>query len=637
MPRIDASMLENIFAAAAPFSRVAKDEFALGVDNVTIKIVASQLVAGVMGSANIGAGSVGPAAINFDSGDVPHSSPSVAATDVEGALEEVALGYLACLPLAGGTMAGVIDMGGLQITNLGAPTASTDAATAGYVDTKVQEGTYYRIPVQFGGTAVPKGGLRPTWIRATAGVYFSANPLPGDTFVLNGVSFTFNLAPGPNMILIGPTPNATAANMTAELNANATIDLDGDPLNSDFYAIQDAGVGWAIQLVCLNEDPPNFPEDGNLKPMTMTSTALSLVPFHGGLGTLLDGMVVSDVYTNGIWTWNAQEVGGPAWKDITGTGGTITANNVWYNGPLIPAIAPTPDNLENILIALNTTLTAGLPPSPHAFSHQAGGMDEVDVGGLSGLLADPQTPDIHAANHQAGGPDQIDLAGMFGLLATAQNPTLHAINHESGGVDELDLTNMTGLLVTPQTPILHAATHQNGQPDEIDVSGLSGTLADAQNANKIQARSVAAAAPANGNVLAWNAGANQWEPQVSASGADFCTLIGLTDVVGISVGDIVYISAANTARRANASLSGRMPVRGMVSNTGVGTVDVRTSGFITGLAGLTPGATYYADITDGNISTVAPVALGHWVQQIGWALSATTFVVDLKEAGQITP
>ena len=39
------------------------------------------------------------------------------------------------LPLSGGTMTGAINMGSKKITSLATPTASTDAATKGYVDT----------------------------------------------------------------------------------------------------------------------------------------------------------------------------------------------------------------------------------------------------------------------------------------------------------------------------------------------------------------------------------------------------------------------------------------------------------------------------------------------------------------------
>lgn len=46
----------------------------------------------------------------------------------------------------------------------------------------------------------------------------------------------------------------------------------------------------------------------------------------------------------------------------------------------------------------------------HAVSHQNGGTDEISVAGLSGLLADGQTPLSHAASHQHGGADQIATA-----------------------------------------------------------------------------------------------------------------------------------------------------------------------------------------------------------------------------------
>jgi hypothetical protein len=47
---------------------------------------------------------------------------------------------------------------------------------------------------------------------------------------------------------------------------------------------------------------------------------------------------------------------------------------------------------------------------PHAASHQDGGGDEINVAGLSGLLADPQTAAAHAASHKHGGSDEIATA-----------------------------------------------------------------------------------------------------------------------------------------------------------------------------------------------------------------------------------
>lgn len=45
----------------------------------------------------------------------------------------------------------------------------------------------------------------------------------------------------------------------------------------------------------------------------------------------------------------------------------------------------------------------------HAITHQNGGSDEISVSGLSGTLADPQTPATHAASHKSAGADAIKL------------------------------------------------------------------------------------------------------------------------------------------------------------------------------------------------------------------------------------
>jgi len=55
------------------------------------------------------------------------------------------------------------------------------------------------------------------------------------------------------------------------------------------------------------------------------------------------------------------------------------------------------------------------PPSGHAASHQSGGADEINVEGLSGVLADPQTPKAHASTHKSGGSDPLDHGLLPGL------------------------------------------------------------------------------------------------------------------------------------------------------------------------------------------------------------------------------
>jgi hypothetical protein len=83
----------------------------------------------------------------------------------------------------------------------------------------------------------------------------------------------------------------------------------------------------------------------------------------------------------------------------------------------------------------------------HASTHEDGGTDEINVAGLSGLLADGQTALAHASTHENGGADEISVAGLSGLLADGQTPLTHASTHEDGGTDEVTLaqSQVTGL------------------------------------------------------------------------------------------------------------------------------------------------------------------------------------------------
>lgn len=81
---------------------------------------------------------------------------------------------------------------------------------------------------------------------------------------------------------------------------------------------------------------------------------------------------------------------------------------------------------------------------PHAPSHETGGLDEIDVTGLFGLLADEQNPLAHAADHENGGSDELDVTGLSGLLIDEQNPLAHATDHESGGSDEINVGDLRG-------------------------------------------------------------------------------------------------------------------------------------------------------------------------------------------------
>ena len=127
---------------------------------------------------------------------------------------------------------------------------------------------------------------------------------------------------------------------------------------------------------------------------------------------------------------------------------------VLFDGNAANALVP-----DGIAIHLGTfyfdVKPAPLGPIPagHAVTHEDTGIDEVDVTGLAGLLADPQTPILHSGTHALPSPDAV----YVDFLAALETHTYfrlspdgaggakwnsdvekHHTNHETGGSDEVD-------------------------------------------------------------------------------------------------------------------------------------------------------------------------------------------------------
>ena len=81
-------------------------------------------------------------------------------------------------------------------------------------------------------------------------------------------------------------------------------------------------------------------------------------------------------------------------------------------------------------------------PAGHAVTHEDTGIDEVDVTGLAGLLADPQTPILHHLEHETGGSDEVDHAALINL--TTGDP------HTQYQLESAQLTSII-TSATPQT------------------------------------------------------------------------------------------------------------------------------------------------------------------------------------------
>ena len=89
----------------------------------------------------------------------------------------------------------------------------------------------------------------------------------------------------------------------------------------------------------------------------------------------------------------------------------------------------------------------------------------------------------HKAKHQDGGIDEVSVAALSGLLAADQ----HVLDAE---------------VLAVAAALVHAARHQNTGADQISVAGLSGALADDQHV--LDAEVVAVALALAGGVMAGN-------------------------------------------------------------------------------------------------------------------------------------
>lgn len=114
---------------------------------------------------------------------------------------------------------------------------------------------------------------------------------------------------------------------------------------------------------------------------------------------------------------------------------------------------------------------------------------------------------------------RLDADGHLQVDVLSVIPGAHADTHEDGGADEIVVGGLSGLLADGQTPLGHHLTHENGGADEVNVGGLSGVLADRQDADHLQGRDVRDAVPAEDDVLTWDDVNSRWQPEAAAGGA----------------------------------------------------------------------------------------------------------------------
>lgn len=141
---------------------------------------------------------------------------------------------------------------------------------------------------------------------------------------------------------------------------------------------------------------------------------------------------------------------------------------------------------------------------------------------------------------------------------------------------------------------------------------------------EVEAKIASAGAGDAGKIVALDAGGKIDSTMMpSGIGADAKSM---TASEAISAGDIVNVhdSTGAKVRKADATTSSKSAVGfapSAIASSATGTIQFE--GTITGLSGLTIGATYYLATTAGGITATPPTGSGQIVQKVGVALSAT--------------
>ena len=102
--------------------------------------------------------------------------------------------------------------------------------------------------------------------------------------------------------------------------------------------------------------------------------------------------------------------------------------------------------------------------------------------------SDARTPTSHASTHENGGADEINVAGLSGLLADNQNPTAHAAEHTDGTDDIQDATAaQKGLMTSAYATKLDGIETAADVTDATNVNAAGAVMEADFNANTILA------------------------------------------------------------------------------------------------------------------------------------------------------
>lgn len=355
------------------------------------------------------------------------------------------------LPLGGGTMGGAINMNTQKITNLGTPTASTDASTKGYVDSQ----TAGFLPI-VGGTLQGQLNMNSNAIvnlpapvsagDATNKSYVDSHT-SGNYLPLAGGSMTGAISMGNNQITNLATPSNTGDATTkgyVDSNVANRLALSGGALTGALTSnsnISTTGNMSCNQLSYTSLNPPLPPTSGISAVLTAGNNA------GGQLITNLGSPVNPSDVANKAYADTKLSLTGGALTGALTTNSTITSNSNIQ--------APTFTATSNITTpVLNYTTLNPAIPTPNlgavlTAGNNAGGNSITNVGNVQ--LSTLSSP---TSNIQINQADFLwPLGGIYiGQDAGANTTALCSFYQYNKATDFVYTAGQTGLLYDMTPP-----------------------------------------------------------------------------------------------------------------------------------------------------------------------------------------
>lgn len=276
-------------------------------------------------------------------------------------------------------------------------------------------------------------------------------------------------------------------------------------------------------------------------------------------------------------------------------------------------------------------LTANHPSNAtfndHSARHEDGGADEISLTGLSGTPAALTTHEADTTSvHGIADTSALALTANHPSNATFND---HSARHENGGADEISVVGLSGLLADAQTPLSHNHAGEDITSGTVadariastiarDSEVVLQTLADAK--GDIVAASAAdtwvrVAVGTNGQVLTADSSASggvAWDDASGGGSGDALTLDVNQSGHGLAVQDVVKLSGSGTYAKAQANSEANAEVVGIVSAVAdTDNFTLTMYGLVTGFSGLTAATVYYLDDdTAGLLTTTEPTDAG---------------------------